>query len=128
MGVVHQVGVDFAGGGRGGVAQSLADVEEGNSLEGGDGGEGVAQAVKGNPGQIIFPHEPGEGQGQGVGGVGQTFVVQHYELTGLFQPALPEQPLLPLVRPYTDERFLVSFWTMVAPKAVRASLTDSSCR
>ena len=42
MGVVHQMGVNFAGGGGGGVAQGLADVKEGHPLEGGHGGKGVA--------------------------------------------------------------------------------------
>ena len=41
MGAVHQVGVDAPGGGGGGVAQGLADVKEGGSLTGGDGGKGV---------------------------------------------------------------------------------------
>ena len=40
MGVVHQMGIDLAGGGGGGVAQGLADIEEGHPLHGGHCGEG----------------------------------------------------------------------------------------
>lgn len=39
--LIQQVGVDLARGGGGGVAQSLADVEQGRALGGGHGGEGV---------------------------------------------------------------------------------------
>lgn len=39
--LIQQVGVDLARGGGGGVAQGLADVEQGRALGGGHGGEGV---------------------------------------------------------------------------------------
>lgn len=69
--LIQQVGVDLARGGGGGVAQGLPDVEQGGPLTGGDGGKGVPQAVEGEAGQAVFPHKPGEGQGEGVWGVGR---------------------------------------------------------
>ena len=65
--LIQQVGVDLARGGGGGVAQGLADVEQGRALGGGHGGEGVAQAVKGDFGQVVGLDEAGEGQRYGVG-------------------------------------------------------------
>ena len=42
---------------------------------------------------MVLPHEPGEGQGQGVGGVGQSLSVQHHMSRGGVIPA-PDGPLL----------------------------------
>ena len=47
-----------------------------------DGGEGVPQAVKGEPGQVVLPHKPGKGQGQGVGGIGHPLGVQDHVVGG----------------------------------------------
>ena len=93
MGAVHQVGVDPAGGGGGAVSHGFADVEQRDALGRGDGGEGVAQSMEGEPGKVVLPHEPGEGQGQGVGGVGQSLSVQHHMSRGGVIPA-PDGPLL----------------------------------
>ena len=65
------------------MAQSLADVKEGGPLTGGDGGKGVAQAVEGEAGQVVPAHKAGEGQGQGIGGVGAVLVVQHHVALGV---------------------------------------------
>ena len=97
MGVVHQMGVDFAGRGGRGMAQSFADVEQRDALEGGHSGEGVAKAVKGDSGQIVLADKAGEGQREGVGGVRQKLVVQDHKLAGFLQPPLPIQLLLALL-------------------------------
>ena len=78
MVLIQQVGVDLARGGGGGVAQGLADVEQGRALGGGHGGEGVAQAVEGDFGQVVGLNEAGEGQGYGVGGVGVALGVHRH--------------------------------------------------
>ena len=77
------------------MAQGLADVEQGRALGGGHGGEGVAQAVKGDFGQVVGLNEAGEGQGHSVGGVGVTLGV-HRHHAGV-RPGVPQgQPALGL--------------------------------
>ena len=108
MGAVHQMGIDPPRGGGGGVAQGLPDVEQGGPLTGGDGGKGVPQAVEGEAGQAVFPHKPGEGQGEGVWGVGRPLVIQDHMVRPVEDSALPGPFLfLPLLLPPQQEEDLL---------------------
>ena len=82
MELIHQVGVDPARGGRGGVSQGLSNINKGGSRGGGHGGEGVAQSVKGQRRQLrMGADKPGKVHGQAVGGKGLAHTVHSHQST-----------------------------------------------
>ena len=57
---VQEVCVNFAGGGRGAVSESLSDVVHGNSLCIGNAGKAMSQAMKGDRREVMVMDEFGE--------------------------------------------------------------------
>ena len=140
MGLVQQVGIDTAGGGGGGVAQGLPDVEEIGPLSGGHGGECVAQAVQGDLGQSVLLDEASESQTDSVGGAGAprlsstTMPSPSQSLPSRRQSSCCRCCSLTSSRYISSDRYrvrvdalvLVSFCMILAPAAVRASRMNTT--